>query len=269
MAENQAKVNGKTFETKLKFKVSPKTGELVAFVKEVGDRLLGVDESNKKKKICLLSKEVKDQGGVEANILYDVSMVKMNYKNGYVVKSATPSVFKAKISVQITPGSQYQVMVHFGNKKVYYNPFDGESDNVTVLDNVISYLRSRKDIKDVDKVVSALVESASLLHSKMIADGFDTSSFPVRFEHEIVCETISKIAYNVTVKLGRRKFVYNPFDRGAKYGRADYLMADLEKRKDVLDIEKLKADFHDACLKVWRAMEADGYVCPDRFKSGK
>ena len=199
-------ISSEKFETKLKFKRNEKSGELVAFVRETNGRLLGVDESQSKKKICLLSKEVKEQNIIEEKVLYDVVLVKMNFKNGYVVKQATPTLFKAKVSIQITPKLQYQVVINFGHKKVYYNPFNGQSDNVTSLDNIIAYIQNRKDLKNIDTVIKDLKEAAEILKDKMEADGYDTSVFPIRFEHSVSYKITRKIEYTVTVHIGDKGF---------------------------------------------------------------
>lgn len=262
-------ISSEKFETKLKFKRNEKSGELVAFVRETNGRLLGVDESQSKKKICLLSKEVKEQNIVEEKVLYDVVLVKMNFKNGYVVKQATPTLFKAKVSIQITPKLQYQVVINFGHKKVYYNPFNGQSDNVTSLDNIIAYIQNRKDLKNIDTVIKDLKEAAEILKDKMEADGYDTSVFPIRFEHSVSYKITRKIEYTVTVHIGDKGFVYNPFYSTDKneFGNLSLLIVKLESRKDIADMEALKKDLYFACNKIWNAMEADGYVCQDRYNA--
>lgn len=172
-------LEGKLLESKLKFCRSDRNGELIGFVKLYKDRLLGVREDKVgKKMICLLSQDLKKQN-LKENVLYSVKMAKMNSKNGYVVKEAIPVKFKATVKAQIIPKITYQVIIKFGNKTVYYNPFDAKSESFNRLESVIDLINSREDIKDPEKVIEELKEAATLVVRKMADDGYvchDTKS---------------------------------------------------------------------------------------------
>ena len=159
-------------QTKLKFVKSEKTGAIVSFVSQnpKTGRICGVrQDSQYPKKICILDKKLVSE--VLLNVLYDVTMIPMTEKNGYVVIEMTPVEFKATISTTYVKKAIYRVEVKFGNKTIVFDPLDGKKDTIRTLKGCLSVLEKRVDIKDVTQVVADFQESANKLLNYMRADG--------------------------------------------------------------------------------------------------
>lgn len=159
-------------QTKLKFVKSEKTGAIVSFVSQnpKTGRICGVrQDSQYPKKICILDKKLVSE--VLLNVLYDVTMIPMTEKNGYVVIAMTPVEFKATISTTYVKKAIYRVEVKFGNKTIVFDPLDGKKDTIRTLKGCLSVLEKRVDIKDITQVVADFQESANKLLNYMRADG--------------------------------------------------------------------------------------------------
>ena len=159
-------------QTKLKFIKSEKTGAIVSFVSQnpKTGRICGVrQDSQYPKKICILDKKLVSE--VLLNVLYDVTMIPMTEKNGYVVIEMTPVEFKATISTTYVKKAIYRVEVKFGNKTIVFDPLDGKKDTIRTLKGCLSVLEKRVDIKDITQVVADFQESANKLLNYMRADG--------------------------------------------------------------------------------------------------
>lgn len=159
-------------QTKLKFVKSEKTGAIVSFVSQnpKTGRICGVrQDSQYPKKICILDKKLVSE--VLLNVLYDVTMIPMTEKNGYVVIAMTPVEFKATISTIYVKKAIYRVEVKFGNKTIVFDPLDGKKDTIRTLKGCLSVLEKRVDIKDITQVVADFQESANKLLNYMRADG--------------------------------------------------------------------------------------------------
>lgn len=159
-------------QTKLKFVKSEKTGAIVSFVSQnpKTGRICGVrQDSQYPKKICILDKKLVSE--VLLNVLYDVTMIPMTEKNGYVVIEMTPVEFKATISTTYVKKAIYRVEVKFGNKTIVFDPLDGKKDTIRTLKGCLSVLEKRVDIKDITQVVADFQESANKLLHYMRADG--------------------------------------------------------------------------------------------------
>ncbi len=159
-------------QTKLKFVKSEKTGAIVSFVSQnpKTGRICGVrQDSQYPKKICILDKKLVSE--VLLNVLYDVTMIPMTEKNGYVVIELTPVEFKATISTTYVKKAIYRVEVKFGNKTIVFDPLDGKKDTIRTLKGCLSVLEKRVDIKDITQVVADFQESANKLLNYMRADG--------------------------------------------------------------------------------------------------
>ena len=159
-------------QTKLKFVKSEKTGAIVSFVSQnpKTGRICGVrQDSQYPKKICILDKKLVSE--VLLNVLYDVTMIPMTEKNGYVVIEMTPVEFKATISTTYVKKAIYRVEVKFGNKTIVFDPMDGKKDTIRTLKGCLSVLEKRVDIKDITQVVADFQESANKLLNYMRADG--------------------------------------------------------------------------------------------------
>ena len=112
------------------------------------------------------------KGFITPNILYDVELKEMHHGNGYVVISAVPVLFEAKVEIVIVTKSIYQVNVSFGNKVIYFDPISGRSPSSKTMDRVLSIINDRTDIKDKDDVISNFRTQASKLLQRMEKDGY-------------------------------------------------------------------------------------------------
>lgn len=162
--------------TRLKFKKSPETGELISFVNRnpKTKKLKGVDEKfTHGKQICVLSKELKAQGIVREKTLYWAEMKPMNGgKKGYVVISATPILFDARIETTIVPKAIYKISVTFGNRSIYFDPKNGRTFYSRTLQGVLQVFEDHDDIKDKAQVIKDFLTQAAILLRRFEADGY-------------------------------------------------------------------------------------------------
>lgn len=161
-----------TQETKLKFYTSQETGKLVSFVSVTkAKRLKGVrEDSDCKKKIVVLSSDLTDS--LKPNVLYDVTLAEMRNKKGYVVKSASPVLFEAKIDQCIISKVVYKVSAKFGNKTIFFDPLDGKSDSSRTLQGALKALEARDDIANKELVITDFKERGLEIICQMNADGY-------------------------------------------------------------------------------------------------
>lgn len=162
--------------SRLKFERSKETGELISFVYRHAKtrELKGVREGFARgKQICVLSKELKATGIIEENVLYSVLMKAMHGgKKGFVVVSATPILFKARIETSIVPKAIYQVSVSFGNKVIYFDPKDGKSHYSRTLEGVLGVLAARHDIEHKEQIIEDFRMQAEIVIRRLEADGY-------------------------------------------------------------------------------------------------
>jgi hypothetical protein len=160
-------------KSQIKFAKSEQTGEIIGFVSRHSKtkQLKGVRENSTfGKKICLLSENLK--GTIQPNILYHVELKAMHQRNGYVVVSATPMLFKAHIETVIVPESIYQIRITFGNKTVYFDPLRGQSPSSKTVEGVVEVLAGRKDIEDLETVIEEFRKQAEIAVQQMGKDGY-------------------------------------------------------------------------------------------------
>lgn len=158
--------------TKLKFIKSEETGAYIGFVSQnpTTNVYSGVrQDSPYPKKVCVLDQKMEWQ--ILTNVLYDVTLIPMHHKNGFVVIEATPCEFRAKIETTYIPNTAYKVEVKFGNKTIVFNPFDGEKECVRSLSKCHSVLEKRVDIKNILQVVEDFDKAANAILNKMFNDG--------------------------------------------------------------------------------------------------
>jgi protein involved in ribonucleotide reduction len=158
-------------KSQIKFAKSEQTGEIIGFVSRHSKtkQLKGVRENSTfGKKICLLSENLK--GTIQTNILYRVELKAMHQRNGYVVVSATPMLFKAHIETVIVPESIYQIRITFGNKTVYFDPLRGQSPSSKTVEGVVEVLAARKDIEDLETVIEEFRKQAASVVQQMEKD---------------------------------------------------------------------------------------------------
>lgn len=162
----------KKISTKLKFVKSDKTDAYVGFVSQnpKTKRYCGVrQDSPYPKKVCVLDKKLTCE--ILTNVLYDVELIPMHERNGYVVISAIPCEFKATIETLYIPKIQYRIDVKFGNKCITFDPMDGTKDSVKKLSVCRAVLEKRVDIKNLTQVLDDFDAAANTLLNKMFADG--------------------------------------------------------------------------------------------------
>ena len=160
-------------KSRIKFAKSEHTGELIGLVSRHSKtrQLKGVREDSRfGKQICVLSEDLK--GAIEPNVLYSVELKPMHKANGYVVVAATPVQFQARVESVIVPKALYKVTVTFGNKTVYFDPKDGKSATSRTIDGVLSILRERKDIRNLEGVIDDFIRQARALVRRFGMDGF-------------------------------------------------------------------------------------------------
>jgi hypothetical protein len=168
-------------KSQLKFAKSEKTGELIGFVSRHAKtkKLKGVrEDSIFGKKICLLSEELKEK--IVPNILYNVDLKAMHKSNGYVVVSANPILFKARVETIVVPKSAYQIHITFGNKTVYFDPIAGRSPSSRTAQGVLELLDNRCDIEDKETVIENFKKQVSDLIQCMEKDGYSPLPLAVK-----------------------------------------------------------------------------------------
>ena len=112
------------------------------------------------------------KGTVEPNVLYSVELKPMHKAKGYVVVAATPIQFSAKVETIIVPKTLYKVTVSFGNKTIYLDPKDGKSAMSRTLDGVLQVLKERKDIENLEEVLSDFIKQAQAMIYRFEQDGY-------------------------------------------------------------------------------------------------
>lgn len=154
-------------ETYLKFKRSEKTKCWIGFVTEQNGRLLGVHETdNRRKKVCIISNKSKLSRGILPDVLYKVKLEEVS-KVCYKVVNADVVQFHAGIEMCYIPKSVYKVIAHWGNTKIVFNAMYGKY-MITALSKKLA---GRIDVKNVNDVVSDFVESCQLIYNRCCSDG--------------------------------------------------------------------------------------------------
>ena len=159
--------------TKMKFTTSDVTGATVGFVSQntkTGE-FRGVRQNDPHpKKICIVDRKLACD--ILQNTLYDVTLVPMNEKDGYVVIEATPVQFHAEVATTYIPKAIYRICVRFGNKKIQFDPKDGRKDTVKNLVKCRRLLETRVDLKNLNEVVEDFDEASRNLLKRYKSDGF-------------------------------------------------------------------------------------------------
>ena len=162
-----------TIFTKLKFKKSEKSGLLVGFVSQnpKTGRVKGVREDSEfPKQVCVA--DVSIAPDIIIGALYNVAIVPMYQKKGFIVIEATLHQFKAEIEVCYVPKACYVVNVKFGNKTIIFDPKDGCKETTRSLPAVKALLEKRIDIRNIAQVVEDFVDAANDILKKYDHDGF-------------------------------------------------------------------------------------------------
>lgn len=162
----------KTVSTKIKFERSH-TGALAGYISRNNSdgRILGVRrDSPYPKKICLLDPSLANY--VMEDVLYDVKMIPMHTKKGYIVVEATPTLFPARIEVTYVPKAIYRIEVKFGNQTILYDPHEGKKESVKSMSACMELLSKCLNIKNLDTLLLDFQQSAWDLLDKYRYDGF-------------------------------------------------------------------------------------------------
>ncbi len=147
MAENPIKA-------RLRFMKSEKTGYIVGFVSQnpVTGIWHGVPEDKPyPKKICVLDRSLVPY--VLLKKLYDVEMVPMKKKDGFVAKTAEPVLYPASVVCLHIPGMLYHVEAVFGGKRIVFDPSETDDRSVCEMERAIDKLRSRTDVENLEQAV--------------------------------------------------------------------------------------------------------------------
>ena len=163
----------KRIYTKLKFTKSDQTGAVIGFASQnmkTGE-IRGVrQDSEYPKKICVVDRSIVNE--ILLDTLYDVTLIPMNNKNGYVVIEATPVQFKATIETTYIPKCLYHIDVKFGNKKIQFDPKDGRKPSVKKLELCRRVLETRVDVRNLPQVMEDFDIATIDLIRKYEQDGF-------------------------------------------------------------------------------------------------
>ena len=163
----------KRIYTKLKFTASDKTNATVGFVSQNSKtgEIRGVRQDDPHpKKICVVDRKLSCD--ILHNTLYNVTLIPMKDKDGYLVIEATPVQFRAVIETTYVPKAIYHIDVKFGNKKLQFDPKDGRKESVKRLDLCRRVLETRVDVRDLPQVMEDFDIAVRNLLRKYENDGF-------------------------------------------------------------------------------------------------
>lgn len=159
--------------TKLKFKKSDRTNAIVGFVSiNPKNRMVyGVREDDPvPKSVCVVDASIAKDIILDA--LYDVVIVPMKQKSGYVVIDARVYQFRATIETNYVPKACYIVDVKFGNRLVRFDPKDGNRQSMNTISGVVEVLEHCVDIYNVCQVIEDFTEAAQKMLRRYISDGY-------------------------------------------------------------------------------------------------
>lgn len=174
VGKNGRKVYPKgTVFTKLKFKQSEQTGRIVGFVTQNSAMqwIKGVrEEAPVGKRVCVVDAELAPS--IIENRLYNVALIPMRQKNGFIVIDAQLYKFKAKIEICYVPKACYSVTVKWGNARLTFNPMDANGRESGSIQEIKEKLEKRFDIQNLSMIVEDFVEAAECVLKKYKQDGF-------------------------------------------------------------------------------------------------
>ncbi|MCC8198803.1 MAG: hypothetical protein LIP06_09595 [Tannerellaceae bacterium] len=263
--------------TRLKFKKSKQTNEMTGFVSlnsKTGN-LRGVKENSQyQKKVCVLAKDLSNRELIVEDVLYNVSVVPMKSNNGFVVVSATPVPFEAKINALVIPKVTYKVTATFGHKTVYYDPLDGKSSASNTLQGALDELESRKDLANKEQVIADFKRQAIILQQRMQEDGYNIFSDynpvseeeqslekrPIGHPVEIDSIIIPRAIYRITLKFGKNVILFDPLE-GADNSTKTLpgVMGIIKSRNDIQNKDLVIQNFRKQANLLINQMDVDGY----------
>lgn len=161
LATHESKVS-----TKMKLVKSSDTGYIVGFVSrnpKTGAWRGVRQDSAFPKKVCVLDRRLIPY--TLTNRLYDVTMIPMKNKDGFVIVEALPVMFKAKITTYHVERQIYKVEVVFGGSSIIYDPMEGRLHSVKDQQAAVEALRKRTDIQDINIVVEEFSKASEMILS--------------------------------------------------------------------------------------------------------
>lgn len=149
-------------KTNIKFKQNER-GAFYGFVtKNKKGSWRGCNENcDVKKQIVFVDEH--EASNIIAGALYQVTLIPMTSKNGFIALNAKLVLFEAKINTEVEDNI-FRVTVQFGQKVIIYDPTseDSKKNNIQAIVNL---LKSRVDLKSKDAVAEEFLDSACLLLS--------------------------------------------------------------------------------------------------------
>ena len=151
--------------TKIKFSESKKDGAtLVGYVTQnENGKFRGCRETDPVKKKVVIP-DVVIAEGMMPNVLYDCRLKPMNSGAGFIAVEAEICKFQAVIDTQVS-NNRFKVEVRFGGKVVIYDPQLGVDSSRKTVEGALAALEDRVDIQDKDRVISAFLSSANMVHA--------------------------------------------------------------------------------------------------------
>ncbi len=162
--------------TRLNCKKSDKSRLLIGFVSQnpKTGRIKGVREDSEfPKQVCIVDQAIAPE--IIVGALYQVAIVPMYKKKGFIVIEAAPYQFKADISTCYVPKAVDVVQVKFGNKTIVFDPKDGNKASTRTIAGVKALLERRIDVQNITQVADDVLEAATDLMEKYERDGFYVS----------------------------------------------------------------------------------------------
>lgn len=152
--------------SKMKLAKSSDTGYIVGFASKnpKTGAWHGVrQDSSFPKKVCVLDRRLIPY--TLTNRLYNVSLVPMKNKDGFVIVEASPVMFEAKVNSFHVKKQIYRVEVTFGGYTIIYDPMEGRKSSVKNLQEAVETLEKRTDIADIASVVEIFAKEATVIQS--------------------------------------------------------------------------------------------------------
>lgn len=162
-----------TLFTKLKFTKSEETGRLIGFVSHNAKtgRVMGVRKnSDRLKQICIVDASIADV--IIPETLYDVAIVPMFGKKGFIVIDATPHQFVGRVEMHYVPRISYMVVAIFGNQTIIFDPAETQRPQFSDLNLVLKVLRKVQNVRNISHIVADFTEAAHEMIKRYNKDVF-------------------------------------------------------------------------------------------------
>jgi hypothetical protein len=157
-----------TVFSKLRFKYSTRTGNLIAYVTKRNGCWYGVGKKAREpKQVVLVSPAIQDE--VQYNTLYRVAMVPMVEKKGFVAIGVLEAAFVATVITTYVPNILYKVEVKWGNRIITFDPSSKRNNSISKIGDTIL---DRKDIKWRGRVFADFTDAAEALLRNYRRDGY-------------------------------------------------------------------------------------------------